>query len=91
MKKEVKQQNSFEEMMSGANGRLSSKRIIGGFILLVLLVVIVIDTFWGKPNTWLGEAFITMLVGAFSLFGIGVFEKRHTNDYEQKDIDEGEC
>lgn len=67
------------DMFSGANGGISSKRVLGSFILVVLLVVIVINTFWGNQNTWLGEAFITMLVGAFALLGIGVFEKNPTN------------
>ena len=50
--------------MSGANGGISSKRVLGSFILIVLLVVIVINTFYGNQNVWLGEAFITMIVGA---------------------------
>lgn len=69
----------WEDMMSGTNGGISSKRVLGSFILIVLLVVIVINTFWGADNHWLGEAFITMLVGAFALLGIGVFEKKLDN------------
>lgn len=98
MKKKKKQKNALTEMMSGANGRLSSKRILGTFILLVLLTVIVIDSFWGSPNNWLGEAFITMLIGAFSLLGIGVFEKRYDLNRRDKDYQDyqdyqegGEC
>ena len=71
-----KQFSFWKDMMSGANGGISSKRVLGSFILIVLLVVIVINTFWGADNHWLGEAFITMIVGAFSLLGIGIFEKK---------------
>lgn len=74
-----KQKTFWQDMMSGANGGISSKRVLGSFILIVLLVVIVINTFWGADNHWLGEAFITMLVGAFALLGIGVFEKKIGN------------
>lgn len=70
--------------MSGANGGISAKRVIGSFILIVLLVVIVVNTFIGADNHWLGEAFITMLVGAFSLLGIGVFEKRFNKNENEE-------
>lgn len=75
----MKNKTFWQDMMSGANGGISSKRVLGSFILIVLLVVIVINTFWGADNHWLGEAFITMLVGAFALLGIGVFEKKLDN------------
>lgn len=65
-------------MFTGANGRVSSKRVLGVFILLVLLVVIVVCIFTGRESTWLGEAVLTMMIGAFALLGIGVFEKRFT-------------
>lgn len=63
-------------MLTGANGRISSKRVLGCVILVTLLVVIVICTFIKPELVWLGEAFITMMVGGFALLGIGVFEKR---------------
>lgn len=78
----------YQDMMSGTNGRISSKRVLGSFILLVLLSVIVINTFCGNEHIWLGEAFITMIVGAFALLGIGVFEKKigkSQNEYEQNE------
>ena len=71
-----KQKSNWGTLLTGANGRISSKRVFGGFILLVLLVVIVICVFMKPELTWLGEAFITMMIGAFALLGIGVFEKR---------------
>lgn len=84
-----KQKGFWADMFSGANGVVSSKRVLGSFILVVLLVVIVINTFWGAENHWLGEAFITMLIGAFSLLGIGVFEKQFpTLDESRKRIKE---
>ena len=74
-----KQKSNWGTLLTGANGRISSKRVFGGFILLVLLVVIVICVFMKPELTWLGEAFITMMIGAFALLGIGVFEKRFKN------------
>ena len=73
----MKKRNKFwGTMFTGANGRISSKRVLGTFILLVLLTVIVICVFTGYEGTWLGEAILTMMIGAFALLGIGVFEKR---------------
>ena len=65
-----------DSMFSGANGRISSKRVLGVFILLTLLTVIVISVFREVQAVWLGEAIMTMMIGAFALLGIGVFEKR---------------
>lgn len=88
MKTKTKKRVGFwQDMLSGANGGVSSKRVLGSVILMVLLVVIVVNTFIGADNHWLGEAFITMLVGAFSLLGIGVFEKRHLSKTEPDDGD----
>lgn len=78
----------YQDMMSGVNGRISSKRVLGSFILLVLLSVIVINTFWGNEHIWLGEAFITMIVGAFALLGIGVFEKKIKSPNEEEPNEE---
>lgn len=74
-----KKMRLWDTMFTGANGRISSKRVLGCVILVTLLVVIVICTFRESQPTWLGEAFITMMAGAFALLGIGVFEKRYSN------------
>lgn len=66
----------WDTIFTGANGRISSKRVLGCVILVTLLIVIVICTFTNPDITWLGEAFISMMIGAFALLGIGVFEKR---------------
>ena len=71
-----KRNQFFGTMFTGANGRISSKRVLGTFILLVLLTVIVISVFRDVQAVWLGEAIMTMMIGAFALLGIGVFEKR---------------
>ena len=68
--------NRWDTMLTGANGRISSKRVLGTFILLVLLTVIIICIFTGYEGTWLGDAVLTFIIGAFALLGIGVFEKR---------------
>lgn len=72
-----KKRNFFwDTIFTGANGRVSSKRVFGCFILVVLLIVIVISAFRDVQAVWLGEAIMTMMIGAFALLGIGVFEKR---------------
>ena len=68
--------NRWDTMLTGANGRISSKRVLGTFILLVLLTVIIICIFTGYEGVWLGDAVLTLIIGAFALLGIGVFEKR---------------
>ena len=83
-----------DSMFSGANGRISSKRVLGVFILLTLLTVIVISVFRDVQAVWLGESIMTMMIGAFALLGIGVFEKRFKDpipkgeDFADSDFDE---
>ena len=94
--KKKKSSKFLDSMFSGANGRISSKRVLGVFILLVLLTVIVISVFRDVQAVWLGESIMTMMIGAFALLGIGVFEKRFKNpipkgeDFADSDYDEGE-
>lgn len=78
----------WSDMMSGANGGISSKRVIGGSILAIMMVVIIVSIFMVPDAIWLGEAIITMLIGAFSLLGIGVFEKRTRSGKPQHYIPE---
>ena len=93
----MKKTNKFwGTMFTGANGRISSKRVLGTFILIVLLTVIVISVFRDVQAVWLGEAIMTMMIGAFALLGIGVFEKRFKNpipkgeDFADSDSNEEE-
>ena len=93
----MKKTNKFwGTMFTGANGRISSKRVLGTFILIVLLTVIVISVFRDVQAVWLGEAIMTMMIGAFALLGIGVFEKRFKDpippgeDFCDSDPNEGE-
>ncbi len=92
-----KKKNKFlDSMFTGANGRVSSKRVLGVVILLVLLTVIVISVFRDVQAVWLGESIMTMMIGAFALLGIGVFEKSFMTpipkgyDFADSDYDEGE-
>ena len=89
-----KKNKFLDSMFSGANGRISSKRVLGVFILITLLTVIVISVFRDVQAVWLGEAIMTMMIGAFALLGIGVFEKRFKDpipkgeDFADSDVDE---
>ena len=50
----MKKRNRFwGTSFTGANGRISSKRVLGTFILLVLLAVLVVCIFTGREFTWL--------------------------------------
>lgn len=92
--KKKKNSKFLDSMFSGANGRISSKRVLGVFILITLLTVIVISVFRDVQAVWLGEAIMTMMIGAFALLGIGVFEKRFKDpipkgeDFADSDYDE---
>ena len=80
--KNGKREAFWKDMLSGANGGISSKRVIGSFILLVMLLVIVAGVFFSPDSAWINEAVVTMLIGAFSLLGIGGVEKRRMNGHD---------
>jgi len=64
-------------MFSGANHRISSKRVFGASILTILTIAIVIKIFSGDNPTWLGESILMLIGVAAGLLGIGVLEKKH--------------
>lgn len=85
-----KKNNFWDSMLSGANGRISSKRVLGALILLTLLTVIVISVFRDVQAVWLGESIMTLMIGAFALLGIGVLEKRFKDPLHNDEQNEDE-
>ena len=70
-----KQKSFFAQMLSGQNGNISSKRVLGSVMLLVLTAAVTINIFLGEPHEWLGRAIDTLIITAGALVGLGIADK----------------
>lgn len=58
------------EIFSGANGKLSAKRVIGGFAMFVALVCTTILVFRDGSNTVVENLLMTIFITSVSLLGL---------------------
>lgn len=82
--------NFLTQMFSGANNRISSKRVFGAGILTLLTLAVIVNMFIDNSPAWLGEAILMLIGVAAGLLGLGVLEKPHKNNKEDNnDEDNG--
>ena len=81
-------------MFLGRNERVSSKRVLGSFVIVVMTIMIVVCVFTKEDATWLSSAIDTLIITAGALLGLGIadtaFErkkKEQINKYDEDDID----
>jgi hypothetical protein len=75
MSKPKKKQSWFWNMLSGANGDISSKRFFGGVGLCIMHTLSILSIFIYPESHWIGELLITLTITDAGLLGVGVFEK----------------
>ena len=67
-------------MILGGNNRVSSKRVLGSFVIVVLTIMVVVCVFTQEDATWLSSAIDTLIITAGALLGLGIadtaFEKK---------------
>jgi lipopolysaccharide export LptBFGC system permease protein LptF len=70
-------------MLSGSNNRISSKRVLGSFVIVVITLMVVICVFTKEDATWLSSAIDTLIITAGALLGLGIadtaFDKKQEN------------
>ena len=59
-------------MLSGSNNRVSSKRVLGSFVIMVMTIMIVVCVFTQEDATWLSSAIDTLIITAGALLGLGI-------------------
>lgn len=81
-------------MFLSRNERVSSKRVLGSFVIVVMTIMIVVCVFTKEDATWLSSAIDTLIITAGALLGLGIadtaFErkkKEQSNKYDEDDID----
>ena len=62
----------FMSMILGNNNRVSSKRVLGSFVIIVMTIMIVVCVFTQEDATWLSSAIDTLIITAGALLGLGI-------------------
>ena len=77
----------FLSMLSGNNNRVSSKRVLGSFVIVTMTIMIVVCVFTQEDATWLSSAIDTLIITAGALLGLGIadsaFEKKERRSNEK--------
>ena len=67
-------------MLSGKNIRVSSKRVLGSFVIVTITIMVVVCVFTQEDATWLSSAIDTLIITAGALLGLGIAD----NAFEKK-------
>ena len=59
-------------MLSGSNNRVSSKRVLGSFVIIVMTIMVVVCVFTQEDATWLSSAIDTLIITGGALLGLGI-------------------
>ena len=81
----------FLSMILGNNNRVSSKRVLGSFVIVVMTIMVVVCVFIKEDASWLSSAIDTLIITGGALLGLGIadtaFEKKQedqNNKYNKK-------
>ena len=97
----------FLSMILGNNNRVSSKRVLGSFVIVTMTIMVVVCVFIKEDASWLSSAIDTLIITGGALLGLGIadsaFEKKQENqnnnryngvkrtNQKNKTIDEEHC
>ena len=74
-------------MILGGNNRVSSKRVLGSFVIVVMTIMVVVCVFTQEDATWLSSAIDTLIITAGALLGLGIadtaFDKKQENQNDK--------
>lgn len=70
----------FLSMLSGSNNRVSSKRVLGSFVIVTMTIMVVVCVFTQEDASWLSSAIDTLIITAGALLGLGIAD----NAFEKK-------
>ena len=62
----------FFSMILGNNNRVSSKRVLGSFVIVVMTIMVVVCVFTKEDASWLSSAIDTLIITAGALLGLGI-------------------
>ena len=59
-------------MIIGKNNRVSSKRVLGSFVIVVMTLMVVVCVFFKEDSSWLSSAIDTLIITGGALLGLGI-------------------
>lgn len=71
-------------MILGQNNRVSSKRVLGSFVIVVMTLMVVICVFFKEDASWLSSAIDTLIITGGALLGLGIAD----NAFDKKQEDQ---
>ena len=73
----------FLSMILGNNNRVSSKRVLGSFVIVVMTIMVVVCVFTQEDATWLSSAIDTLIITAGALLGLGIADNAFDKKQEE--------
>ena len=74
----------FLSMLSGNNNRVSSKRVLGSFVIVTMTIMVVVCVFTQEDATWLSSAIDTLIITAGALLGLGIADTAFNKKQESQ-------
>ena len=71
----------FMSMICGKNNRISSKRVLGSFVIIVITIMVVVCVFIKEDASWLSSAIDTLIITGGALLGLGIAD----NAFDKKE------
>ena len=72
-------------MILGNHKRVSSKRVLGSFVIIVMTLMVVVCVFIKEDASWLSSAIDTLIITGGALLGLGIadgaFDKKQETQY----------
>jgi small neutral amino acid transporter SnatA (MarC family) len=62
----------FISMLCGKNNRVSSKRVLGSFVIVTMTIMVVVCVFIKEDASWLSSAIDTLIITGGALLGLGI-------------------
>ena len=76
-------------MILGNNNRVSSKRVLGSFVIVVITIMVVVCVFTKEDASWLSSAIDTLIITGGALLGLGIadtaFDKKQEDQNKKYD------
>ena len=70
-------------MILGNNNRVSSKRVLGSFVIIVMTIMVVVCVFTQEDATLLSSAIDTLIITAGALLGLGIADNAFDKKQEE--------
>jgi small neutral amino acid transporter SnatA (MarC family) len=74
----------FLSMLSGHKNRVSSKRVLGSFVIVSMTLMVVICVFIKEDATWLSSAIDTLIITGGALLGLGIADNAFDRNHEEQ-------